>query len=471
MLFTVCRSQRGNYITVKNIMVNFSTNRVLCFFMVQVSFVEVFCKNITDSERFLLIRNSSAFIDKTWFLKKLFQYNFILLTAPPKFGKSMNMQMIKVFSDINNRRENIAKIFRTTNIFRDRDFVINHLCKYPVIYCSFRPKRAIETFGDVYNELKMSIANTFLQHEYITESSKLDNDTKNKFLEFSTLKVEDCEIGLKFLSEALFIHYSKKVILLIDDYDYSITQSLFNKELDSGKIGRLIFRLIDNSINLNEFLERAVVMGCVSYNLGVEYSGINLLQRFKFMETKDFTPYFGFTRRETELLLSKFGLERFSDKVFQWYGGYCYVYSDFFIYNPLSVLKFIKMREFNIHWILIKRKAELLEYFESYYQLNEFITRLVKNETVTIQLVPSLTIYDVENLKNEIQPARFSHEEDFSEFYLFLQILMESGYLTFAEKHTLLPTSTKVKYPNIEVKKFFEQILKRLSATYPDNLY
>lgn len=448
--------------------------------MVNVSIIKIFysvlifikCKRSVDlfvlsPNKFVLIRNASIFIDKTVLLKRIFQYDFLLITAPHKFGKTTNLHMIKMFLGNNNPKHVVADVFRNTNIWRDREFIVKHVANYPIIHCSMKAKSAIQSFADLKKELKTSVSDSFLEHKYLLQSTKLGLATKKRYIEYCKSQVDNYEVGLKFLSKVLHMHHGKRVTVLIDDFDYALTYSIFKKELDSSKTAELLFRFIDNTINLNEYVGKSVVMGCVPFKLGAQYSGLYLLEHFKFMVTKDFTPYFGFTQRETERLLDKFQLGKFINDVSKWYGGYAYLHSDFQIYNPWSVLMFLKNKKLDIYWVARSSQRMLYNYLEPNYQLKEHLSNLVKKKNVTIEAVSSFTSYEVDKLKN-VQFASYSYAEDYTEDHLFLQLLLESGYLTYAQKYKTVPISTKVKIPNFEIQKVFEQIVLRLAAVYPD---
>lgn len=440
---------------------------IFCSFLILLKWKTSVGAVIQHSDKFLLVRNSSIFVDKTLLLKRIFQYDFILVTAPHRFGKTTNLQMIKLFLGNGKTKATIANAFRGTAIWSDRKFIVTNVGNYPIIYCNMKPGTEVHIFEDALSGLKSAIKDTFLEHKYLLDTSKIGIATKRRYLEYCKLQVKDYEVGMKFLSKVLHLHHGKRSIVLIDNFDYLLTYSIFKKDMDSSKTAELLFRILDNTINLNEFVQKSVVMGCLPFKLGAQYSGLYLLEHFKFMATKDFAPYFGFTSDETERLLEKFRLGSFKKEVSHWYGGYNYLHGDFQVYNPWSVLNFLKHKELGVYWVAKSSMRMLYRYLEPHYELKDYITSLVRNKNVTIQAVSSFTSYEVEKLKS-VQFASYSYAEDYTEDHLFLQLLLESGYLTYSRHYKTVPISTSIKFPNREIAKVFEMILTRLASVYPD---
>ncbi|XP_054289727.1 uncharacterized protein in vnfD 5'region-like [Macrosteles quadrilineatus] len=433
-------------------MFNFSTHSIFLLLLICLKYRKVVCKVIEDSEKFTYVRNTSVFIDKTFFLKKVLQYNRILITAPRKFGKTTNLQMVKLFLANHNEKEYAERFFENTNIWRDKQFLEKHFCKHPVIYFSLKPEVYSESITDIARELRRNIKKAYDEHSYLSKSSKLNKAAIQWYTAYVNLEVIDFSRGLQFLSEILYMHHGKKAVILIDDYDHLITRSVFSK-LDLNKISRAVFHIINETINDNVCLERAIFMGTVPLK-----SRMNLLQSFKFMESKDFSSYFGFTESETEYLLDKFRLGRYKSEVSKWYGGYNYIKGTFQIYNPWSVLMFLKTRTFDTHWISSNVEQILLKYVKPHFKLHSHCRVLARNKSITYDVIPSFTFKEITKLK-QLQSSYSRVKEDYD---LFIQFFLESGYLTYAKSYRVVPGSVTVTLPNQEIFRVFDNIVKQL---------
>lgn len=274
------------------------------------------------------------------------QKNVLLIPRPRRFGKTLNLSMLRYFFDIS-IPENI-KLFKNLEIWENTEIIKNHCCNYPVIYLTFKDVKA-NNWEECYELIVSEIVNIYSAHYYLYKENFLKEHEKIKFEKIIKEKASKVEYqkSLKQLSEYLYKYHNKKVVILIDEYDTPI-QSGYNKFYDDVVV--FLRNLLSGAFKDNSVLYKGVISGILRVSKESIFSGLNNLDVFSIFNY-DFSDKFGFTQSETDKILSDFNLSDKKEQVKKWYNGYKFGQNEN-IYNPWSILNFVtKYKEgFKTFW-------------------------------------------------------------------------------------------------------------------------
>ncbi len=275
------------------------------------------------------------YIDKTLFIKELLDRKgeVNLFTRPRRFGKTLNMSMLRYFLDI--EQKDIPKLFAGTKIMDTGERYLDHMGKYPVIMLTLKSMKQA-TYDSAFYCLKEEISREYRMHDQILESLDYDAD-REKFLRFIEMKAEPDEylVALKFLSECLCRIYGRKAVILIDEYDVPLENAYFEGFYD--KMVALIRALFESALKTNDNLEFAVITGCLRISKESIFTGLNNLKIMS-ITAISYAEHFGFTPDEVEQMLKEYGLEENLETVRKWYDGYRFGETE--VYNPWSVINY-----------------------------------------------------------------------------------------------------------------------------------
>ena len=283
-----------------------------------------------------LMTHDYYYVDKTLFIKELLDMKakVNLFTRPRRFGKTLNMSMLRYFLD----REYLEtdKLFAGTKIMEAGDIYLRHMGKYPIISLTLKSMKQA-TYEEAFYCLKEEIAREYRRHDKILEFLEYEED-REKFLRFATWKARSEEYlgALKFLSECLFQVYGEKSVILIDEYDVPLENAYFGGFY--GRMVNLVRSLFESALKTNDYLEFAVVTGCLRISKESIFTGLNNL-KVESITSLNYAEHFGFTPKEVEQMLRDYGLEGNLETVRKWYDGYRF--GDTEVYNPWSVINYV----------------------------------------------------------------------------------------------------------------------------------
>ena len=293
---------------------------------------------IDDFEK--IRKNSFYYVDKTKLIEQLFSNwgEVNLFTRPRRFGKTLNMSMLKSFFEIGAD----PALFEGLYISGNRKLCEEHMGKYPVIFLSLKNVEGLNFEAAKYQmiELVAKEAGHFdflTQSENLTESDKSRYRTLTTFLNGRYAMNEDLLYGsLQTLSELLYKHYGKKTIILIDEYDVPLDKAFqhgYYREMVA-----LIRAMFGKALKTNDALEFAVLTGCLRVSKESIFTGLN---NFKILSITDsrFDEQFGFTDQEVRELLAFYQVENRFDETKEWYDGYHFGNAD--IYCPWDVINHV----------------------------------------------------------------------------------------------------------------------------------
>ena len=387
-----------------------------------------------------LIEEDFYYFDKTKFIDEIIQdgAQVKLFTRPRRFGKTLNMSMLKYFFDIKEAEEN-RKIFKDLYIEKTESF--KEQGQYPVIFLSLKDLKA-RTWEEMQEKIVVTLSDFFSEYQYILEELN-ENDT-NKFKKVLIGEANLSNLGtiLKFLTKILYEKYNKKVIVLIDEYDSPLVSAYINGYYESAKdFFKTFYSIV---LKDNNYLQMGVLTGIIRVIKAGIFSDLNNLSTYTIL-SDDYTDSYGLTEEEVEKSLKDYGIEAEISKVKDWYDGY--KFGDSEVYNPWSILNFLQYKELRAYWVDTSG--------------NDLIKDVLKNITKnTIEALERL--FNGEGLKQNISGtsdlSKLLSEEELWELMLF------SGYLTVEEK--IDQDNYVLRLPNKEVrtlyrKTFFEKYFGR----------
>ena len=298
-----------------------------------------------------LIENNCYYVDKTPFIRTVFKENnadVMFITRPRRFGKTLTMSTFYDFLSLNienpgdtSRQENW---FRDTKIFEDREFCSEYMGKFPVIFISLKSVSG-NNFLRAYEQLGSTIYKMLCQFDYLAESKKLKEDAVNDFKQLKNEKYlcnpenqNAVKNSLERLCYWLYLHHGIKPILLIDEYDVPIAKAAHNGYY--REMIDIISPFLSNSLKTNMSLGRAVLTGCLRAAKESIFTGLNNLQICSILDPgkKDISQGIGFTREETQEVLTYYGFTDYYDEVKNNYDGYHFGTSH--MYCPWDVMNF-----------------------------------------------------------------------------------------------------------------------------------
>lgn len=387
------------------------------------------------------------YIDKTRLIEQLLQGwgKVTLFTRPRRFGKTLNMSMLKSFFEIGTDES----LFEGLYISGNKELCDKHMGKYPVIFLSLKSVEGLKYEDAIYRITEL-IGIEAQRFEFLAESDRLSNNEKAQYkaliaLDNGKYSMDDDILvsGLQMLSHLLYKHYGKKTVILIDEYDVPLDKAFQNgyyKEMVS-----LIRGLFGKALKTNEFLQFAVLTGCLRVSKESIFTGLN---NFEINSIVDIAhdEQFGFTDDEVRKLLTDYDrAERYPD-VKEWYDGYHFGNTD--IYCPWDVINFAKKLVFDTSarpstfWINSSGNDMVKRFVDKADQTTkDEIEKLVAGGFVEKQLRLDLTYDEIDNTIDNLW-----------------SVLFTTGYLTTAGE-VRLPDSESYAYklviPNKEVREVF----------------
>ncbi|MBQ6886208.1 MAG: AAA family ATPase [Lachnospiraceae bacterium] len=292
----------------------------------------------------MLVTNGYYFIDKTKLIQELLDKKGLvtLFTRPRRFGKTLNMSMLQYFfedaRDRNSVKHDNAYLFEGLQIMQAGEKYLSHMGQYPVINLSLKSGKQPD-FKMSYEALREEIAREYTRHDFVCQGNALLSNEKEKYIRIleQTGERGEYNTSLQFLSQCLEKYYGKKAIILVDEYDVPLENAFmrgfYNEMID------FIRSLFESALKTNSSLEFAVITGCLRISKESIFTGMNNLEMISILN-KNYDEYFGFTGEEVRKICADYKLEHKYDLMKQWYDGYVFGRAN--IYNPWSIIRFIK---------------------------------------------------------------------------------------------------------------------------------
>ena len=382
-----------------------------------------------------IIEDEYYYFDKTEFIENLFEEvsKIKLFTRPRRFGKTLNMSMIKYFFDIENKNEN-KKLFENLKISENEYFKKQGTA--PVISISFRNYDE-SSWENGFEMIKNTISDLYDEFEFVKENLSARKKEKYDSILFNRATEATWKLSLLDLTKYLYEYYGKKVVVLIDEYDQPIIDSYVKGYYQEAiSFFKTFYGVV---LKDNNYLEMGIMTGILRVAKENIFSGLNNLRVHTILDNR-FTEYFGITESEIEKALKDFDLEFELQDVQKWYNGY--LFGDIKVYNPWSIINFLNDEKLKPYWVntsgneliklyLKKLKNEIFDNFSKLLNREEIYKRI--NENMTFSNLESNYSKNIWNL--------FFH----------------SGYLTLGKKIED-DGMCYLKIPNEEILKMFSEM-------------
>ncbi len=398
-----------------------------------------------------IITQNGYFVDKTELMYELVaetSNKVTLFTRPRRFGKTLTMNMMESFFDI---RRDSKKVFEGKNIMNHPEFCSEYMNQYPVVFLTFKDVDG-KNFDEAYDMIVARISSLFKKHAYLineANASKVDKDDIAIFQKIKAqdekLKISEIKNSIDTLMRMMNAVYGKPVILLIDEYDVPLAKasakSYYREMLD------VIRGILSTSLKTNDFLNFAVVTGCLRIPKESIFTGVNNFASYSVLD-EDFSQYFGFTEIEVKKLLADFGFSDKADIIKEWYDGYLFGETE--VYCPWDVVSYIaallkrKNAQPKIYWVNTGGHEAISAFFEmDDVDISDRFETLLNGGTITETVSTSLT-----------------YEGAYDTILNLWSVLLMTGYVTTVRQEGTSDDDetaiVELRIPNTEVSKIFQ---------------
>lgn len=388
-----------------------------------------------------IIKDNYYYIDKSLFIKDIIEdgSKVILIPRPRRFGKTLNMSLLKYFFDITENDN--GNLFRGLKIEEHKGIMENQ-GKYPVIFLTFKDVHE-DSFNFCLEKIMNVVSLEYGRFRFLLESDVLGEDEKNYYRKilFKQGSQIDYELSLYNLTRFLRNFYGNKVIILIDEYDVPIQEGYFQDYYD--KITKFMRNFLSAGLKDNQHLQKAVLTGILRVAKESIFSGLNNLEVCSLLNNQ-YSEYFGFLEWEVKEICKYYEVSHAIDDIKKWYDGY--VFGNNVIYNPWSILNYVKNHDsgFKPYWVNTAENSLIkMLLAKGNEELKKELESLIRGEELIKPINENIVMSEVDNNTSNVWS-----------FLLF------SGYLK-AEYQELKEgiTYCSLKLPNMEVKVLYNQLV------------
>ena len=397
-------------------------------------------------ENFEDIRRSGFYyIDKTMLIEQTLNNwsKVTLFTRPRRFGKTLGMSMLRSFFEIGTDKS----LFDGLYISQNKSLCDEYMGKYPVIFLTLKGVEGL-TFAKAKSMLSEIIKDEADRHYILNLSEALTSVDREAFMKILTGNEENIENSLKTLSRLLYKHYGQKVVILIDEYDVPLDKAYQNGYYH--EMVSLIRGLFGQALKTNDYLQFAILTGCLRISKESIFTGLNNFKVLSIMDAR-FDEQFGFTDSEVEELLAAYNLDSHFTEIKEWYDGYHFGNAD--VYCPWDVINYVDLLRFEPtakpqdFWSNSSGNALVRSFIDKAdVQTKDEIERLIAGEYIEKEISQELT-YD---------------EIDKSIANLW-SVLFTTGYLT--KQGVTDDGRVRLSIPNREIKNLF---IKKIREWFSD---
>ena len=386
------------------------------------------------------------YVDKTFLIYEILinKAKVTLFTRPRRFGKTLNMSMLKYFFNIENKEEN-RKLFENLKI-SDSTYM-SEQGKYPVIFISLKDLKE-NNWEECLESIKDIMYKVFNDYEFLREKLNLVEKRQFDKIWEMTGNEKNFKTSLLDLSKYLNKYYSKKVIILIDEYDAPIINAFNNGYYNEAINFFQVF--YSSALKTNDSLKYGILTGITRIIKEGIFSGLNNLKVDTILD-KRYAEYFGILENEVIKMLDYFEIEYKMEEVRTWYNGY--IFGDSKVYNPWSIVNFVDNQEIKAYWANISGNT-LLENMMDHAGENVYadLKKFTEGESIEKYISDGTTIKSLLSSNDEIW-----------------QLFLYSGYLTKSDEQTERTESKNtynLKIPNREIRSYFGDLfLNRFFGT------
>ena len=406
------------------------------------------------------------YVDKSMLIDQIVEQTkakVTLFTRPRRFGKTLNMSMLQHFFDI---REDSKALFEGLAITEKKELCDNWMNQYPTILVSFKTVDAI-SYDYAEAQLKIVLADLFRDHIYLLQNTDMNKNDAETIRRITARKADmsDMMDSLSLLTRLLYHHYSKPVILLIDEYDVPMAKGDANGYY--REITNIMRSMYNKALKDNPYIKLAVLTGCLRIAEESIFTGLNNLVVKDITDTQ-YDEYFGFTNAEMEILLNDTQLSEKMPVFRQWYDGY--VFGNKEVYCPWDVLNYVDALQRNPnalpvnYWANTSGNDAVKKFLDSGFTVTKDFETLLGGGYIEKKINPNITYGDLTKSETNLW-----------------SVLYMTGYLTIIQE--TLPDMTsadpdeirgmyelpfKLRLPNKEIKILFEETI---AAWFEERIY
>lgn len=386
--------------------------------------------------------NNYFYVDKTGFIKEWWESgdDVTLITRPRRFGKTLNMDMLKCF--FSNQCAGRSDLFEGLSIWNEEKYR-ELQGQYPVIFISFATIKA-DNYVDARDGIISTVYRAYQEYHSILEDDMFFIELKNYISTITPDRKMTNEAlfgALNYLSECLFNYYGKKTIILMDEYDTPMQEAYIHGYWKEFTV--FMRSMFNATFKTNSYMERAIMTGITRVSKESMFGDLNNLNVVT-LTSDEYASAFGFTEEEVFAALDIYGMSKEKEKIKKWYDGFV-IGSLKDIYNPWSITNFLKKNEYRTYWVATSS--------------NGMVSRLIQRASSEVKTKMEELLQDKEIVENFDEQIVFN-QLDVDESAIW-SLLMASGYLKAVEveyRGELMKPWYHLKITNFETKCMFETL-------------
>ncbi len=383
------------------------------------------------------------YVDKTGFIQELLESwgKVNLFTRPRRFGKSLNMSMLKYFFDLHTDKS----VFDRLNIVKEKALCDTYMGKFPVISISLKSIHA-RSYAKALEMAVLMFQHEIGKFQYLLESEQLTLYDKEMYERLLRRDIQEGTLcySLKTLSDLLYKHHGRKSVILIDEYDVPLAKAFEQGYYDSMAL--FLRNLFEQTLKTNESMQFAVLTGCMRISKESIFTGLNNLRVLTIADAR-FDEHFGFTDKEVKELLGYYELSEYYDAVKEWYDGYRFGNTE--VYCPWDVINYCDA-------LLADRKAQPENYWSN-TSSNDVVKRFIQSADAGITKQEIEKLIAGETIQKEIRQD-LTYQDMYRSMDNLWSVLFTTGYLTQRERRDKKTFSLAI--PNMEIREIFtDQIM------------
>ncbi len=394
---------------------------------------------IGESDFKMLRMRKNYFIDKSLYIKDIIDNDskVILVTRPRRFGKTLNMSMLKYFFDCDSKDS--KEMFKGLKIMEQSEKYISQMGAYPCIYLTMKDLN-VRNFEFMLMQLKTAIMEIFFEKRYLLES-EIPEGERVVFNKILAANINEMELlnSIKMLTRMLCNYYNKPVMLFIDEYDVPLQTAYVEGYYEEAI--KFLRTFYVTTFKDNAYLKKTVLTGVSRVAKESIFSGANNFDVYTVLNN-EFADDFGITSEEVDKALKDFDLEEQKEEVKKWYDGYR-IGNVEGLYNPWSLLNFLSKKELVPYWVNTSSNDLIKLTLKNSVSVKEKMERLLKGEAIEVPINLETIIVGIENNEDNVWG-----------------LMLGTGYLKVVETVNLEEGIYKVELPNYEIKLMFQEMVR-----------
>ncbi len=394
---------------------------------------------IGESDFKMLRMQKLYFIDKSLYIKDIIDNTnkVVLVTRPRRFGKTLNMSMLKYFFDCDSKDS--KELFKGLKIMEQGEKYTSQMEAYPCIYLTMKDLN-VRKYEFMLMQLKTALMEIFFEKRYLLEN-EIPKGEKKVFNKILAADINEMELlnSIRILTKLMFNYYNKPVMLFIDEYDVPLQTAYIEGYYEEAI--KFLRTFYVTTFKDNPYLKKTVLTGVSRVAKESIFSGANNFKVYTVLDD-EFADDFGITSEEVDKALKDFNLEGKKEEVKKWYDGYR-IGNVEGIYNPWSLLNFLVDEKLVPYWVNTSSNDLIKRTLKNSVTVKGKMERLLKGEAIEVPINLETIIVGIENNEDNIWG-----------------LMLGTGYLKVVETVNLEEGIYKVQLPNYEIKLMFQDMVR-----------